>query len=74
MLFHMPQKVVPQFPFYLNRSPIDYVTEFIFLGLTLDCNIVFKSHLKTIETKISKVIVLLHKLKYLFFAYLLRMI
>ena len=60
--------------FSFNRSPIDYVTEFIFLGLTLDCKLNFKSHLKTIGTKISRVIRLLHKLKYIFPAYLLRMI
>ena len=74
MLFHMPQKVIPQLHFSLNGSPIDYVTEFIFLGLTLDCNLNFKSHLKTIGTKISRVIGLLHKLKYIFPAYLLRLI
>ena len=51
-----------------------YVTEFIFLGLTLDCNLNFKSHLKTIGTKISRVIGLLHKLMYIFPTYLLRMI
>ena len=59
MLFHMPQKVIPYLHFSLNGSPIDYVSEFIFLGLTLDCNLNFKSHLKTIETKISRVIGLL---------------
>ena len=74
MLFHMPQKIIPQLHFYLNGSPIDYVTEFIFLGLTIDCNLNFKSHLKIIGTKISRVIGLLHKLKYIFPAYLLRMI
>ena len=30
VLFHMPQKVIPQLHFSLNGSPIDYVTEFIF--------------------------------------------
>ena len=74
MLFHMPQKIIPQLHFYLNGSPIDYVTEFNFLGLTLDCNLNFKSHLKIILTKISRVIGLLHKLKYIFPTYLLRMI
>ena len=46
MLFPKPQKIIPQLHFYLNGSPIDYVTEFNFLGLTLDCNLNFKSHLK----------------------------
>ena len=70
----MPQKLILQLHFYLNGSVIDYVTEFIFLGLTLDCNLNFKSHLKIIGTKISRVIGLLNKLKYIFPAYLLRMI
>ena len=51
-----------------------WVTEFNFFGLTLDCNLNFKSHLKIIGTKISRIIGLLHKLKYIFPAYLLRMI
>ena len=74
MLFHLPQKIIPQLHFYLNGSLIDYVTEFNFLGLTLDCNLNFKLHLKIIGTKISRVIGLLHKLKYIFPSYLLRMI
>ena len=53
MFFQMPQKIIPQLHFYLNGSPIDYVTEFNFLGLTLDCNLNFKSLLKIIGTKIS---------------------
>ena len=60
--------------FYLNGSPIDYVTEFNFLGLTLDCSLNFKSHLKIIGTKISRIIGLLHKITYIFPAYLLCMI
>ena len=74
MLFHMPQKVIPQLHFSLNGSPLHYVTEFIFLGLTLDCNLNLKSHLKSIGSKVSRVIGMLHKLKYIFPAYLLRMI
>ena len=30
MLFHMPQKVIPQLHYFLNGSLIDYVTEFCF--------------------------------------------
>ena len=29
-VFYMPQKIIPQLHFYLNWSPIDYVTEFNF--------------------------------------------
>ena len=65
----MSQKVIPQLHFSLNGSSTDYVAEFIFWGLTLDYNLNFKSHLKTIGTKISRVIGLLHKLKYIFMIY-----
>ena len=40
----------------------------------LDCNLDFKWHLKIFATQISEVIGLLHKFKYIFPAYLLRMI
>ena len=50
MFFHMPQKGIPPLHFSLNGSPIDYATKFNYLGLTLDCNLNFKSHLKTIGT------------------------
>ena len=50
MLFHMPQKVIPQLHISLNGSAIDYVTELIFFRI--NCNLNFKSHLKTIDPNI----------------------
>ena len=70
--FPHASEIIPQLHFYLNGSPIDYVTELIFLELMLDCNLNLKSHLKIIGTKISREIELSHK--YIFPAYLLRMI
>ena len=59
-----------------KSSSIENVNEFNFLGLTLDCNLNFKPHTKIIAAKISRVdlIGVLHKLKYIFPAYLLRII
>ena len=74
MLFHMPQRITPQLHLNIKGSPIENVNEFNFLGLTLDCNLNFKPHTKIIAAKISRVIGVLHKLKYIFPAYLLRMI
>ena len=74
MLFHMPQSVTPLLHFDLNGSPIEYIHEFNFLGLTLDSSLSFKFHLTKIGNKISRVIGLLHKLKHIFPSYLLRMI
>ena len=74
MLFHMPQRITPQLHLNIKGSPIENVNEFNFLGLTLGCNLNFKPHTKIIAAKISRVIGVLHKLKYIFPAYLLRMI
>ena len=74
MLFHMPQRVTPLLHFELNGSPIEYIQEFNFLGLTLDSSLSFKFHLTKIRNKISRVIGLLHKLKHIFPSYILRMI
>ena len=74
MLFHMPQSVTPLLYFDLNGSPIEFIHEFNFLGLTLDRSLSFKFHLTKIGNKISRVIGLLHKLKHIFPSYLLRMI
>ena len=74
MLFHMPQRVTPLLHFELNGSPIEYIQEFNFLGLTLDNSLSFKFHLTKIGNKISRVIGLLHKLKHIFPSYILRMI
>ena len=74
MLFHMPQRITPQLHLNIKGSPIENVNEFNFLRLTLDCNLNFKPHTKIIAVKISRVIGVLHKLKYIFPAYLLRMI
>ena len=39
MLFHMPQKNIPQLSFNINGLNMEYVTEFNFLGLILDSNL-----------------------------------
>ena len=66
MLFHMPQRITPQLHLNIKGSPIENVNEFNFLGLTLDCNLNFKPHTKIIAARISRVIGVLHKLKYIF--------
>ena len=48
MLFHMPQKEIPQLSFNINGMVIEHVKEFNFLGLILDSNLNWKAHLKAI--------------------------
>ena len=50
------------------------MTQFEFLGLNIDSNLNWKAHLSAVSTKVSRVIGLLHKLKYVFPSYILRMI
>ena len=69
----MPQRITPQLHLNIKGSPIENVNEFNFLGLTLDCNLNFKPQTKIIAAKISRIIGVLHKLKYIFPAYLLSM-
>ena len=57
MLFHMPQKVVPELSFTINDMVIDHVKEFTFLGLILDSNLNWNAHLNSIGSKIARVII-----------------
>ena len=60
MLFHMPQKVIPNLHFDFNGSLIEYVHAFNSLGSTIDGNLSFKLHISIIGSKISRIIGLLH--------------
>ena len=66
MLFQIPQKRVPNLLFNIDKMHIEQVTGFNFLGLIIDTNLYWKEHFNAIRTKISKIIGLLHKLKYIF--------
>ena len=66
MIFQMPQNKVPQLSFDIDGLQIDQVYEFNFLGLIIDANLNWKAHLNAIGTKVSRIIGLLHKLKYVF--------
>ena len=48
----MPQSVTLLLHFELNGSPIVYMQEFNFLGLTLDSSLSLKFHLNKTENKI----------------------
>ena len=66
MLFHKPPKVIPQLEFCVKQNIIEYVENFTFLGLTIDCQLTWKNHINLISLKISRVIGILQKLKYMF--------
>ena len=62
----MPQKRVPQLSFNIEDLHIEQVYDFNFLGLKIDSNLNWEAHLNAIGTKVSRIIGLLHKLKYVF--------
>ena len=74
MLFYMLQKIIPNITFDFNGVHIGQVNEFIFWGLLIDCNLNWKAHLHMVSTKISRVIGLLRKLKYILPSYILHTI
>ena len=49
MLFHMPQKEIPQLSSNIDGMVIEHVKEFNFLGVILDSNLNWKAHLKAIS-------------------------
>ena len=65
MVFHK-RRDVPELNLSLNNINIESVSHFTFLGIILDTALSWKYHINMIAIKISKVIGILHKLKYIF--------
>ena len=65
MIFHK-RRDTPQLDLLLNNIKIEQVSNFTFLGIILDTSLSWKYHTKMIAIKISKIIGILHKLKYIF--------
>ena len=66
MLFHMPQKVIPHLSFTIQDNVIDYVNSFNFLGITFDCHLTWKSHIRKLSIKLSRISGILHSLRNMF--------
>ncbi len=64
MIFHTHRKKVKPLHLMIDETIIERVTEFNFLGLTLDENLSWKSHINKIANRISKSIGILNKLKH----------
>ena len=70
MLFHMPQKSIPNLKLIISGLIIEHVTQLKCLGLNIDSNLNWKTHLSAVSTKVFRVIGLLHKLRYVFPSYI----
>ena len=66
MLFHRKQKHLDKINVVINGIKINNVTAFNFLGIMLDENLSWKSHIELVGNKISKVTGILYKLKNVF--------
>ncbi len=66
IIFHTPMKNIDSLHLIIDGTIIERVSDFNFLGLTLDENLNCKGHLNKISNNISKSIGILNKIKELF--------
>ena len=65
MVFHHTNKVLPQnLEIKINNIPVERVKEFCFLGLTINENLTWKTHIQKISNKVMKHSGILNKLKH----------
>ena len=74
MVFFKHPKAIPKLKLTINDNPIEQVTEFNFLGITIDQNITWNAHITKTSIKIARVIGILHKLRHSFPQRILRLI
>ena len=63
MVFHLHKKVVTYPDLQLNGNKIERVTQFNFLDLILQSNLLWNKHVNHISLKVSKTIGILYRLK-----------
>ena len=66
MLFHRKQKHIDEVSVIINGTKIERVASFNFLGIMIDENLSWKSHIEMASSKISKVTSILYRLKNVF--------
>ena len=66
MLFHRKQKHLDEINVVINGIEIEHVPSFNFLGIMLDENLSWKSHIEMVGNKIPKVTGILYRLKNVF--------
>ena len=63
MVFRMPQKKIIQPNIKIYGSNIEFVENFIFLGITINNKLNWNSHINKVTNKISKTVGILNKLR-----------
>ncbi len=64
MIFHKPKKKIPKLKLMMNNIIIERVSDFDFLGITLNENLSWKTHIDKIANKISRCIGILNRQKH----------
>ncbi len=64
MIFYIPQKWINQLQQNIENIAIDRVSDFKFLGITINEHLSWKSHIDKLSNKISKTMGVLNKLKH----------
>ena len=65
MFFHK-RRPITLLQFSMNNRAIDVVKFFYYLGIILDANMSWKSHIAMVRNKLSRINGILHRLKYLY--------
>ena len=64
MAFHHPQKEIEIPRLHMDKIPLEYVTNFNFLGLTIDSNLSWAPHIAKVSAKINRTIGIINKFKH----------
>jgi hypothetical protein len=64
IIFHTAQRAVYRPRLMMDDSPVEYVSEFSFLGIILDENLNYRAHINKIHSKVSRTVGVMNKLKY----------
>ena len=65
-MFFQKRRSINPLKFLMNNRAIDVVHNFNYLGIMLDANMSWKSHIAMVSNKLSRINGILHRLKYLY--------
>jgi hypothetical protein len=74
MLFHSPQRKMPNLNIEINTNKVEKLDHFNFLGLEIDTHLNWNTHIKKISGKILCLIGIISRFKYLLPQYVLQTI
>lgn len=63
MIFHTPQRKIDYPNIYINKTKIDFVNSFNFLGITIDEHLNWNEQIDKISKKISRTLAVMSKIK-----------